>query len=45
MQQYTRDKFLGYAKRYGWRVITIDDAGKEKNTERAIAIIRDALGL
>jgi hypothetical protein len=43
MQQYTRDKFLAYAKRYDWPVITITDEGKERNTNRAIEIIRDTL--
>lgn len=43
MQQYTRDKFLAYAKRYGWPVITITEEGKEQNTNRAIEIIRNAL--
>lgn len=43
MQEYTRAKFLEYARRYDWPVITITDEGKEKNTARAIELIRQAL--
>lgn len=44
MQQYTRDKFLAYAKRYAWPVFPVNDDGKEANTRRAIEFIRDLLG-
>ena len=43
MQQYTRDRFLDYARRHDWPVITVTDESKAKTTRRAIDIIRREL--
>lgn len=45
MQQYTRDKFLNFAEKHGWPVITINNEGKEKNVERAIDIMMRAIDI